>query len=134
MSVWEEISDDYKEFINREFRPQPDGRAFLDIKIVGDEPEPFINKWNRQQWRISVIEIETEYRTYTTKGQRSSVLQLVLLKGTQKYLAGGKKLFATLKRAHDSNHQYIRLIRSGSGFSTSYQYEVVSESKQKKLD
>lgn len=133
MSIWDDIDDQWREYINNNFGRIDSNTSCIDIKIVGKEPEIFVNKWNREQYRIEVCEIKTTISQRTVKGVKYNIINLDSVYGHNKYLAGGKKMFLALKHAVKSGYKYIRLYREGSGFTTTYRYEPVEESKQVKL-
>lgn len=96
-------------------------KEFVIIEFLEDEPEKYINKWGREQWKILV----NEYSEYSEKKE-------------EKMLSGGKRLYNALmeicveRNVLPTELGLVWVWRMGSGFQTHYRF--IKFQKQQKLD
>lgn len=105
LNFFSEFKTEYIPFINWYIKPNGEKNAILEF--VEDRPTKYMNKWEREQWKIKVID--------DMQGEA--------------YLSGGKRLFQTIL-AFCSKHNKLPtelgvliLHRIGSGFDTRYKFD-----------
>lgn len=106
-----EIQTEYLPFVNWHYIDE--NHKIANLEFISDKVDPYINKWDRQQWKISVFQEEED-----------------------KILSGGKRLFQTLQRfcmkhnMRPSELGFISIHRLGGGFDTKYRFEFFSDNKE----
>lgn len=103
--IWNGFNAKYLPFV--EWFSNPDTEeTFIVVKFVDDNPEPYVNKWSREQFKIKVLQ-----------------------NGENRILSAGKKLFQRLKafcieeNKLPSDLGEVQIDRYGSGFDTDYKIQ-----------
>lgn len=132
MNGWSEFEDDYLRFI--EWEQVESKLSTTEVHILSEQPEAFINKWGREQYRVCVHKVQVDSET-TTKSKIRQSYSLRSENIFEKFwLAGGKKLFRAIKPLFVNDVKYIKLFRLGTGFDTEYEAYEISLLKQQKID
>lgn len=123
MSVWDSKVKDADEYLKFMKWCSNDKESWLDVKIVGKEPIPFVNKWGREQLKIKCHPLIVNKKDKTTRET-----------GEEKFLTGGPKLFSVLKMFVPKNKINLHIVRKGIGFMTTYEITELDNGIQTTLD
>lgn len=104
--VWNNFKVDYLPFAEWISNPDAD-EYFMIIHFEEDVPTPYVNKWNREQFKMKVRQNEMT-----------------------KILSGGKRLFQFIREFCIKENKLpsvfdeIQITRFGNGFDTNYKISI----------
>ncbi len=109
--AWNGFKMDYLPFVEWSQHPD-DNFAFIIIRFASNAPEPYTNKWAREQFKIKVDQ-----------------------NGEIKYLSAGKRLFIKIKSFCQNENRLpmdldlVQIDRIGNGFETDYHIRFAEKQK-----